>query len=159
MADFTENEFDLEELDKNIQSENAVEQRIRTLSGKTKEAYEARDASDKAKAEAEERAVTAEKERDFLASFSDSTAKYPGANEYRDAIKEKVMAGYSVEDATVAVLAHEGKFSPEPAEKESPLGGSAINQPDLGGKATGEMTRDEMREALMDAEKRGDLSV
>lgn len=134
---------------------NKVEERVTKLSNKVKTTSEERDALAIEKA-------NLEKERDFYASFTDSTAKYPGAHEYKDAIKEKVMAGYSVEDATVSILAREGKFqnqaSPVEKERELVAGGSALNQiPDGGTKSIGEMTRDEKRQALMEADKRGEI--
>lgn len=132
---------------------NKVEERITSLSNKVKTTSEERDALALEKA-------SLEKERDFYSSFTDSTAKYPGAVEYKDAIKEKVMAGYSVEDATVSVLNKEGKFQPQaPAvEKELVAGGSSLNRiPDGGSKSIGEMTRDEKRQALMEADKRGEI--
>ncbi len=102
-----------------------------------------------------------ERERDFFKSFSDSVAQYPEAKGYEDAIKEKVMSGYSVEDATITVLAKEGKFGD--VELETPtntIGGSASTPPSASGeKSLKEMTRDEKREALVDAEARGDLSL
>src|ERR1035437_610055 len=84
-------------------TKNAVEERMQKLANdKTK--------AEKAAVEAEAKMATAEKERDFFKDFSGSISKYPSANEYQDAIKEKVMSGYTVEDATVSVLAKEGKL-------------------------------------------------
>ncbi len=80
--------------------------------------------------------------------------------EYKDAIKEKVMKGYSVEDATVATLAAEGKFSAPVAPRETIAGGSATNSIQSDGpKSMNEMTRDEKRAELLRAEAEGgDLS-
>lgn len=139
-----------------------VEKRIKSLSEKVRQTSEERDELVKAKEQAEQEKSGAIKERDFYASFADSTAKYPEANAFKDSIKEKVMSGYTVEDATVAVLAKEGKlqnYTP-PVANETVAGGSAVNQPLQGGtKPMGEMTRDEKRAALLEAVERGDISV
>lgn len=156
-----EPEIDLDAIEQDINNKNKIEDRIRDLSQKVKTAAEERDAFAQAKAEAEQARVAAEKERDFFANFSDSIAKYPNANEYKDAIKEKVMGGYSVEDATVAVLAREQKLvvnTPAP-ERETVAGGSAINNMSAPvNKSSNEMTQAERRAALLEAEKRGDIS-
>lgn len=106
----------------------------------------------------------AEKERDFYKDFSSTSSKFPNAHEYQDAIKEKVMSGYSVEDATVAVLNKEGKLGgqvPVPAPTFAPIaGGSATNAfQDGGQKSPQEMTQVERRAALVEAQNRGDLSI
>jgi hypothetical protein len=128
-----------------ITSKNAVEERMKNLS---KDKIEA---ETKAK-EAEEKAALAQKEAGFYKDFSGSISKYPAANEYQDAIKEKVMSGYTVEDATVSVLAKEGKLGTvqaPPPPRQSPAGGSAPTQIQQGGaKTVAEMTRDERRKAL-----------
>lgn len=140
---------------------NKTEERIKNLSSKVKDTSRERDeANAKAQSEAEAR-VAVEKERDFYASFSDQTSKYPGASEHKDAIKEKVMAGYSVEDATVAVLAKEGKYTPQVEQAPAPAnaaGGSASFQlPSGSSKTLGEMSRDEKRAELEAAIGRGDI--
>lgn len=140
------------------------DKRIESLSSKVKETSTERDEA-KAKAEAAEAArLAAEKERDFYASFSDTATKFPAASEYKDKIKEKVLAGYSVEDATVAVLNAENKLVPQAAPPPPPpgpaAGGSSDTQlPSSGQKSVSEMTRDEKRAALIEAEKRGDISL
>lgn len=158
-----EGDIDLDLIDTEINNKNAIEERIKSLSGKVKTAAEERDA---AKALAEEtgtKLATAEKEIAFFSSFSDSLAKYPNASAYKDAIKEKVMSGYSVDDATVAVLAREGQLqghAPQTYTPPSPAGGSATNLPMGGGaKALHEMNKSDKRQALIDAEKRGDISM
>lgn len=143
------------QVEQNITSKNAVEERMTNLAKAKAEA-------EKAKAEADARAANAEKERDFFANFSDSIAKYPSANEYKDVIKEKVMSGYTVEDATIAVLAREGKLTPPPPERQSPAGGSASNQIQSGGisgKTIQELNREEKRQAVLESIARGDISL
>lgn len=158
-----EQDIDLTDLGEDEEIRNkSVEKRIKSLSEKVRLTSEERDELARAKEQAELEKSGAIKERDFYASFADATAKYPEANTFKDSIKEKVMSGYTVEDATVAVLAKEGKlqnYTP-PVEKETVAGGSAVNQPLQGGtKPLGEMTREEKRAMLLEAEGRGDISV
>lgn len=162
-----ENDLDLELLDQDIEKQTKVEKRIRDLSEKVELTSKERDELKGLSAEKDTKIAGLEKERDFLNSFGDSVAKYPQASSYRDAIKEKVLSGYSVEDATVTVLVKEGKMSfdpPKPKEqpKESPAGfagGSAINQPAMGEKPVSQMSQAERRAALVEAEARGDLGM
>lgn len=141
---------------------NKVEKRIKDLSTKVKDASAERDEANRKAEEFERKTTLLQKENEFLSSFSDSTSKYPGANEFKDAIKEKVMSGYSVEDATISVLAKEGKFNPAqvPQERDVYAGGSASNQiQQPGSKTLSEMTKEEKRAELMDAISRGDVSL
>lgn len=161
MADEDVLDLDIEDSAPQITRDN---KRIETLSSKVRETAAERDAA-KASAEAAEAAkVAAEKETAFYKDFSSQAGRYPAAAEFQDAIKEKVLAGYSVEDATVAVLNREGKLT-APAVPPPPLpgpaaGGSASFTPTApGDKSVAEMTRDEKRTALLEAEKRGDISL
>lgn len=135
---------------------NKVEKRIKDLSEKVRLTSEERDEKDGLLKTRETELATANKERDFFKDFASSSSRYPNAAEYQDAIKEKVMAGYSVEDATVSILAKEGKlqnYTPPAPKQDSPAGGSATNQISTGGdKSLKEMSREEKRAALMDAE-------
>lgn len=133
------------------------DKRITDLSKKVKDVASERD-TERVSREA------AEKDRDFYKDFGQTSSKYPGAQEYQEQIREKVVAGYSVEDATVAVLNREGKLVPPPAAPPPPprpaAGGSAVtNPPDGGMKSVGEMTQAERRAGLIEAEKRGDISL
>lgn len=123
-----------------IVQNNRSEQRIKDLSDKYAKEAEGR------KAEAEARAK-AEKEVEFYKGFTPLTAKYQAAGELQDKIKEKVMAGYDVEDATVSVLMREGKLQNE-SRRESPIGGSAPNTLRNADKEYSEMNSLEKREAL-----------
>ena len=128
-----------------------------------------KDLSDKLKAEGEARAKaeaereSAVKEADFFKNFNPLVSKYQGAGEYQEQIKERVLKGYDVEEATVAVLAKEGKYTPPVAPeppKDSPAGGSAINTMNTGGdKSLEDMSRDEKREALEQAIAKGQISI
>jgi hypothetical protein len=156
----------MDELDLNQDTTeiNRTQERIIKLNSEAKEAKEAAAAAQAGQEAAEAAKAAAEKERDFYASFTESAVKFPGATEYKDKIKEKVMAGYSTEDATVAVLNSEGKLTqstPAPAPQQPAAGGSAVNNLPAGGttKSLSEMTRDEKRQALIESEKRGDISL
>lgn len=119
---------------------------------------------DEAKALAEK--VEAEKQQalkdvDFYKNFSTVSSKYAGSAEYQDQIKEKVNAGYDLEDATISILAKEGKYTPQApvVAKESPVGGSATNTIKSGEKPVSDMTQDERLAQLVEAEKRGDIAL
>jgi hypothetical protein len=151
-------DINLDELDENINNNNRVEQRLRSLTEKVKLTEKERDEKDALLKAKEIELDSATKEKDFYSKFSDSTTKYPGAGAFKDKIREKVMAGYDVEDATVAVLAKEGKLgtSTPVVEKETVAGGSATTaMSGEGEKSISEMTRDEKRAAL--TENQGDL--
>ena len=131
--------------------ENDVERRIKDLSKKVKLTSEERDEKDRIIKERDGQLTTIGKERDFFKDFSGNIAKYPQASEYQDAIKEKVMLGYTVEDATVSILNKEGKLQATPppvSPKENPAGGSAVANIGGGEKSISEMSRDEKRAKL-----------
>jgi hypothetical protein len=72
------------------------------------------------------------------------------------------MGGYSVEDATFAVLGKAGKLGQAPTVERTPVaGGSAVINAPMGGgtKPISEMSREEKRAALMEAEARGDIAL
>lgn len=141
---------------------NKAEERIKTLSSKVKETSQERDAAKAAQEASEAARLAAEKDRDFYAALPDVATKYPGSLEYKDKIKEKVGAGYTVEDAAVAVLNAEGKLTPStppPPPPQPAAGGSAVNNLGTGTKSVAEMTQQERRQGLVDAEKRGDISL
>ncbi len=157
-----------DELDLDLSQEeepiNRAQKRIESLTSKTKEAYQERDAAAAKAAEAEQARAAAEKRAEFLESFTDVTTRYQAAPEFRDAIQEKVLnSGYTVEDATVAVLAANGRFTPPQVEEQpnvQPMtsGGSApITDLSGGNRGVSDMTQAERRAALMDADARGDL--
>lgn len=160
-------DLDLDELDQNIQKRNTardkVEERMNSLNEKViltaKERDELRQLNEQLTADK----AALEKEKAFLSSFTDATAKFPGAVEYKDAIWEKVQAGYSVEDATLVVTTANKPTEEAPAPKESrpesPAGGSAATVPTaIGEKSISDMTRDEKLAALREIEARGELS-
>lgn len=155
------------DLDLNLEEQNInkTQERIQNLSGKVKEQASI---AEKARADAlaaEERANAAEKKAEFLDSFTGVSAKYPGAVEFKDAIQEKVLKGYSVEDATVSVLNAENRFTPAPQaevhqQSAQAAGGSAPTQiPSSGSKELHEMSRDEKRAAVMEEITKGNISL
>ena len=154
------------DLDQNLdpdQGQVKQDKRIKDLSEKVKLTSQERDELAKAKEEETRLRIEAEKERDFFKNFNPLVTKYQGAAEYQDKIKEKVMAGYSAEDATVSILVQEGKYTPPvapAAPKESPAGGSAINTlSPQGNKPLGEMTREERKTALEEVIAKGEISL
>ncbi len=129
----------------------------------TRPANRFKDLSDKVELTAKERdeantaKLAAEKELDFYKTFSKISSKpeYQFASEFQDKIKEKVLSGYDMEDATISVLGKAGKlgnFTP-PLKRDSPVGGSAVNSM-VGGaeKSAAEMTQAERRQALIDSD-------
>jgi len=146
-------DIDLDQLEADINNKNKIQKRITDLSEKVKIASDERDSLSKKAQQLEIERDNANKERDFYSKFSESSSKYQGANEFKDKIREKVMAGYDVEDATVAVLAKEGKLSPtaKVVERDTVAGGSATTaMSGTGEKSLHEMTREEKRAALME---------
>src|SRR3990167_7550129 len=154
-------ELDLEQLYNEIEKENKVEKRIKDLSEKVRLTAEERDAERHKLEDFTSKNSELQRERDFYASFSDVVSNNPAAKDHKDDILAKVKGGYSVEDATFAVLGKAGKLGQPQPVVESPIGGSAaVNQPITGGsKGISEMTREEKRNALLEAEKRGDISM
>lgn len=151
---------DLNVIDEKINKTNKVEERIKELSEKVRLTSSERDELAKSKLDLESTNASLTKERDFYASFSKSTSKYPQAGEYQDDIKSKVLAGYTVDDAVVSVLASKGKLTSPAPDRESVAGGSATNPPPKGSpKSLGEMTREEKRAALVEAEAKGDFAI
>ena len=148
------------EIDEIIEQPSESQKRITQLSDKVRTTAEERDTANTAKAEAEAKTAELQRERDFYAGFADVVSTNPVAKDHKDDILEKVKSGYTVEDATFAVLGKAGKLgAPAPVEMKSPAGGSAPNQIIQGGiKSASEMTQVERREALMSAEKNGDIS-
>src|SRR3990167_10863038 len=154
-------ELDLEQLYNEIEKENKVEKRIKDLSEKVRLTAEERDAEKVKLEEFSSKNSELQRERDFYASFSDIVSNNPAAKDHKEDILAKVKGGYSVEDATFAVLGKAGKLGQLQPIVDSPVGGSAaVNQPIAGGtKKPFEMSRDEKRNALLDAERRGEISL
>lgn len=154
-------ETTLNEIEKDINNKNVVEDRIRNLANSKKEAEDKLQAEAKGRAEAEAKLASLEKETSFLNSFTDINTKFPTASEYKDKIKEKVMtSGYSVEDATISILHAEGKLNATQAPRENVAGGSAPNQiTNQPTKTVKDMSSNERWDALREAERRGDIGL
>lgn len=128
------------------------EKRIKSLSEKVKLTSDERDKELKAREKAEKAAEDARKEAEFYKGFNQISSKYQGAGDLQDKIREKVNAGYSMEDAARVVLMDEGKFNPPPPPPppppQSPIGGSAVNNLGTGEKTITDMTQEERRKEL-----------
>jgi len=152
---------ELEPVSQETQDINRTEKRIKDLSSKVEmtaqERDEAREAAEKALALAQAN----EKERDFYKDFSNMTGKYQGAADHQDQILEKVKLGYTVEDATVAVLNAEGKLSPiaQSAPQMSAAGGSSATVLPANDRSAGDMTQAERRAELLKANDSGELAA
>jgi len=147
----TDNEGENDQEEEKIEKPPRSDNRFKDLSEKVEMTAKERD-------EAKAAAEAAQKEVEFYKDFS--KLKYQDAADYQDKIKEKVMAGYDMEDAAISVLARAGKLTPPP-QRSSPAGGSASTAIKSGDeKPIGEMTRAEKREALMEIERQepGSLS-
>jgi hypothetical protein len=147
-----------------VEQPSETEKRIKDLSSKVKTASEATETEKLAREAAESKTLEVERERDFYSGFSDVVATNPQAKEFKDDILAKVKSGYTVEDATFAVLGKAGKLGmqPEPKPEEMHIaGGSATNSLPQNGatKPISEMTREEKRAELQKAEARGDISL
>jgi hypothetical protein len=161
MKNMAEEELDLE-LNDEQENINRVEKRIKSLSEKVELTAEERDEKARLLQENEGKLALTSKERDFYKGFNSITTKYPGASEYQDKILEKVNAGYDVEDATISILAKEGKYTPTAPklDKERVAGGSASTA--MSGndsKTPKEMTQDERRAQLLELESQGGLNL
>ncbi len=153
--------LDLDTIETNVENKLKVKNRFEQLSEKVILTSKEKDeAQATAKTEAEAR-IKAEKERDFYKGFSTNVSKYPNASEYQDKIFEKVNLGYDIEDATVAVLAKEGKLNATSERVQQPQaqveGGSAPTTFE-GSKSTNDMKTDEKLDALRELDKTGGLA-
>lgn len=163
MADDFLEELGLNSEEDNSEQNNPLQKRISNLSKRNKLTEAERDELAQAKEALEQEKAALEKELSFHSTYADSLAKYPSASEYKDAIKEKVLAGYDMEDAMVAVLAREGKFVGNPVvesapEIASPVGGSATNSITTESeKSPSDMTQEEKRAQLQEIEDKGEL--
>ncbi len=93
---------------------------------------------------------TTTRERDFYKGYADIVGTQPAAKDHQEEIKEKVLKGYSVQDATFAVLGAAGKLG-QPAAAPTPqvAGGSASTTiTDVSKKSPSEMTQAEKRAQL-----------
>ena len=153
--------LDLEE-DKSQEIISRKDKKINSLSEKLGLTEKEKVELAKAKEEAEAKALAAQKDADFFKGFNEISSKYQGSSEYQDQIREKVMSGYTMEDAAISILAKEGKFQPlaPSAQREMAAGGSAaigINQ--QADKPIDRMTREELRSQLQELESKGEFKL
>jgi len=158
-----EDELELDLNENNNEDITRRDNRIKSLSDKVKEKSLEAETRAKELAEAAKAKEEAEKARDFYKGFNEISTKYRGANEYQDKIWEKVQGGYDVEDATISILAREGKYTPAPQAKEEggmAAGGSAsVGIHDSVEKKATQMNRDELRSKLLDIESTGERFI
>lgn len=133
------------------EGENPTEKRIKALSGKVETIASERDSALLKLAEAEKKAQFAE-------AFTTIVSQHPAATEFKTQIQEKVLGGYTPQDAAYAVLGAAGKLGNPQAIMAPITGGSAPTIiPNQGSKNPNEMNRDELRAALLEAQGKGDL--
>ena len=129
------------------------QQRITQLSEKVETTAKERDDAQKLAKDTAEKLAAMEKENTFNAGFADIIGTHPAAKDHRDEIKTKVLAGYTPQDATFAVLGAVGKLGGPPTVPTGtppPVAGgpAAVNQPPVAVKSVQEMTLAEKREVL-----------
>lgn len=151
--------LELDAIESNTEERLKVKNRFQELSEKVKLTAQERDELSAAKKELESEKESLSKERDFYKDFSSNVSKYPGASDYQDQILEKVKAGYTTEDAMVAVLNKEGKLLPQTESRPNiqAEGGSAPTAM-TGNKSLDDMKTEEKLAALMELEKTGALA-
>lgn len=122
--------------------ENRAEERIKQLSDKVELTSKERD-------ELKTLNEATTRERDFYKGYADIVTTQPNAKDHQEEIKEKVLKGYSVQDATYAVLGAAGKLGGEPVSPPQVAGGSAATTMSQGGqKEVKDMTQEERRAQL-----------
>lgn len=137
-----------------IEKENQIsesEKRIKALSEKVRLTSEERDEKVKLVEERDHKIAELERENAFNSGFAEVLGIHSAAKDHKDEIKEKVLKGYSVEDAALAVLGKAGKLgnTPPPPPPENPAGGSASTvMPKTGDKPLAEMTKEDKRAIL-----------
>ncbi len=154
-------EQDVDLNDNNQEDINREISRNKSLSDKVKKTSEERDAEKARADEAEAKANQAQKDVEFFKNFNTASAKYPGSSEYQDKIREKANLGLDVEEATMLVMAKEGKYNPTqaPVERESAAGGSATTSMPLSDKSIENMSQSDIRAALVEAEAKGEFKL
>lgn len=135
------------EIDTLINEPSEAEKRIKQLSGKVETMAGERDAEKLGREAAEAKTAEAERKFAFAEAFTDIVAANPSAKDFKADIQAKVLAGYTPEDATYAVLGKAGKLGQPKEESQTIAGGSAVITPTQG-KSPAEMTQEERRAAL-----------
>ena len=131
--------------DENEEKESRSQQRIKQLSDKVESTAKERDESKTLREQDQKKIAELERENAFNSGFAEVLGTHIAAKDHKDAIKEKVMAGYSVEDATFAVLGKAGLLGQTPIQV---AGGSATTTPQSTQKEVKDMNQAERREVL-----------
>lgn len=149
------------EVDEIINQPSESEKRIKDLSGKVRDTAAERDQARTDADAAKAGEAKAQRTADFYKGFSGLVAANPSAKDHEADILAKVEGGYTVEDATFAVLGKAGKLNQPKAEEMHIAGGSSNTAIPQGGaqKPVGQMTQQEKRTALLEAEARGDIGL
>lgn len=130
------------------QESNPAEDRIKQLSNKVETTAKERDDEKALRAQDQQRIAELERENSFSTNYADMLSTYPSAKDHKDDIKGKVMSGYTVEDATLAVLGKAGKLGSAPPPPRV-AGGSADTAMSGGAsKEMKDMTQAEKRAVL-----------
>ena len=124
------------------------QERIQQLSDKVQLTARERDEKEALIKERDAKIADLEKENSFNSGFADMLGNHPAAKDHKDEIKAKVLAGYTVEDATLAVLGKAGKLSAITPVTPQVAGGSATINPQSAQKEPKDMTQAERRDAL-----------
>ena len=141
------NQTDQEIADAN--KETRSQHRIKELSDKVELTSKERDELVNLRDKDQKKIAELERENAFNSGFADILGTHGAAKDFKDKIKEKVMGGYTVEDATFAILGKEGKLgvASEPTT-QIVAGGSAANTQPTGPKEIKDMTQQERRDIL-----------
>lgn len=151
---------ELTQLDSQAEEKLKAKNRYQQLANDNRDLAQQREAESKARADAEAKAQEAEKKVEFYKNFSKISSKYPEAANFQDQILERVNKGLDVEEATLGLLAKEGKLNPptaQPMDMPNPIGGSALNSLEAGPRDARDMNTGEMLDSLRDLEKSGEL--
>lgn len=146
---------DLDQIDANSDRKLQVKNRYQQLANDKRELSQKLEAEAKAKAEAETKRLEAEKKLEFYKGFNTISSKYPEAANYQEQILDRHSKGIDLEEATLGILAKEGKLQATKTEEVHPEGGSAINPEVV--KDPSNLTVGESLQTLKDLEKTGDL--
>lgn len=95
----------------NHSDETESQKRIKQLSEKVELTAKERDELKASKEQDLKKIQELEKENSFNSGFGDILGTHTAAKDHKDEIKAKFSAGYSLEDATLAVLAKAGKLT------------------------------------------------
>lgn len=126
-----------------------AEERIKQLSDKVESTSKERDEKLKLIEERDVKIASLERENTFNTGFGDILSTHSSAKDHKDEIREKVLAGMNVEDATYAVLGKAGKLVQPTQPLPNPAGGSAsMSISHTGDKPIADMTQEERRSQL-----------